>query len=57
MMKTRQESLTTKPGRRCGGGGGGRGGEEVGVPFDGLAFHSGEKQYSCSLYTNLLKKP
>ena len=33
------------------------GGEEVGVPFDGLAFHSGEKQYSCSLYTNLLKKP
>ena len=26
MMKTRQESLTTKPGRRCGGGGG----EEVG---------------------------
>ena len=32
------------------------GGEEVGVPFDGLASHSGEKQYSCSLYTNLLKK-
>ena len=53
MMKTRQESLTTKPGRRCGGGGE----EEVGVPFDGLASHSGEKQYSCSLYTNLLKKP